>query len=248
MLKHRLILLLLFSLMLYKANAAVEAETPLRFMPEQHLLEQLPQLQQQAAAENKLLLLVLGADWCHDSVALLQQFSKPEFSPALQQRFVLALADVGYLEYGQATANRYGLPLYYATPTVMVIAPQSGQLLNKMDLLHWSNAASFDLVAYQQYFLRTDFQQQFARQQQQLAAVNPEQLAQITQYEQQQADKLAQQYQRLGPLLKAYKASGLPASAEFRQAWDEVKALRTAILPTVEQLQQQAARGETLSL
>ena len=167
---------------------------------------------------------------------------------ALQQRFVLALVDVGYLEYGQATANRYGLPLYYATPTVMVIAPQSGQLLNKMDLLHWSNAASFDLAAYQQYFLSHDFQQQFARQQQLLAQISPAQLAQITQYEQQQAATLAQEYQRLGPLLKAYKASGLPASAEFRQAWDEVKALRSAILPKVEQLQQHAIKAEPLPL
>ena len=248
MLKPGFILLLLLSLLLNNVNAAVEAETQLAFLPEQQVLAQLPQLQQQAAADNKLLLLVLGANWCHDSVALLQQFAKAEFQQALQQRFVLALVDVGYLEYGQATANRYGLPLYYATPTVMVIAPRNGQLLNKMDLLHWSNAASFDLAAYQQYFLSHDFQQQFAHQQQQLAAVNPQQLAQIAQYEQQQAAKLAQEYQRLGPLLKAYKASGLPASAEFRQAWDEVKALRTAILPTVEQLQQQAIKAEPLPL
>lgn len=246
MFKPCFILLLVLSVMLNNVSAEVEAE--LQFMPEQQILTQLPQLQQQAAAEDKLLLLVLGANWCHDSVALKQQFSQPELSPLLQQRFVLALVDVGYLEYGQALTNRYGLPLYYATPTVMVIAPHNSQLLNKMDLLHWSNAASYDLAAYQQYFLGTDFQQQFTRQQQQLAKVTPAQLAQIAQYEQQQADKLAQEYQRLGPLLKAYKASGQPAGAEFRQAWDEVKALRTAILPKVEQLQQQAAQGDALSL
>ena len=110
MLKPCLILLIVLSVMLNKVSAAVEAETELKFMPEQQLLAELPQLQQQAAAENKLLLLVLGANWCHDSVALLQQFSKPELGPALQQRFVLTLVDVGYLEYGQASANRYGLP------------------------------------------------------------------------------------------------------------------------------------------
>ena len=189
MLKPFLMLLMLCYLLLNPVQAATTGRD-LAFMPEQQVLAQLPQLQQQAAADNKLLLLVLGANWCHDSVALLQQFAKADFQQALQQRFVLALVDVGYLEYGQATANRYGLPLYYATPTVMVIAPQSGQLLNKMDLLHWSNAASFDLAAYQQYFLSHDFRQQFARQQQLLAHISPAQPAQITQYEQQQAAKL----------------------------------------------------------
>jgi hypothetical protein len=244
-------MLLLFSLMIFSAPATTLADTPLAFLPEQHVLPQLPAIQQQAAAKQKLLLLVLGADWCHDSEALLAQFSQPEFSRALHQRYQLVFVDVGYLQFGQATAQRYQLPLYYATPTVMIIDPVNNQLLNKNDVMHWSNAASFDKAAYQQYFIDTDFKQQFASQQQQLAGISAPVLKQINQYEQQQATKLANEYQRLGPLLQAYKASGKPASTEFNQLWRDVKTFRNAILPKVQQLQQQAktlATGEQLSL
>ena len=238
--------LLLCGVLLFTARAAAVPVPVLKFLPEQQVLNQLPAMQHQATAANQLLLLVLGADWCHDSVALLEQFSHPGLNSALQQRYQLALVDVGYLQYGQASTQHFGLPLYYGTPTVMIIDPQTSQLLNKNDLMHWSNAASFELAAYQQYFIDTDFKQRFARQQQQLATVSAPVLAQIDQYEQQQAAKLANEYQRLGPLLKAYKASDKPATAEFNQLWRDVKIFRSAILPKVEQLQQQAVNGESL--
>lgn len=237
---------LLFSLV---AWAGTEKASTAAFSAEQQVLPQLDAVQQKAASEQKLLLLVLGAQWCHDSVALLEQFSEPEFAAALAKKFEVVFVDVGFLQFGQATTARYQLPLYYGTPTVMVIAPESGQLLNKTDLMHWTNAASFDQKAYRQYFIERDFKQDFAREQQQLAGVDPGLLKQIADFEQQQAAKLLKAYQQLGPLLQAYKASGKPASAEFKQRWDEVKSLRSRVLPDVQQLQQQAktlAAGELL--
>lgn len=227
------------------------ADTAGRFLPEQQILPQLDALQQKAAAEQKLLLLVLGADWCHDSVALLQHFNQPDFAAALAQRFELAFVDVGFLQFGLAVTQRYQLPLYYGTPTVLIIAPDSGQLLNKTDLMHWTNAASFDEKAYQQYFIETDFKQRFSQEQQQMAGVNSALLQQITRFERQQAAKLQHAYSYLGPLLQAYKKSAQPAGAEFNQAWGEVKGFRSQILPDVQQLQHQVktlAAGESLQL
>ena len=232
------------------AGSAIPASAE-HFLPEQQVLPTLDALQQKAAAEQKLLLLVLGADWCHDSVSLLQHFNQPDFAAALSQRFERAFIDVRFLQFGQAITQRYQLPLYYGTPTVLIIAPDSGQLLNKTDLMHWTNAASFDEKAYQQYFIATDFKQQFAKEQQQLAGVSTALLQQIAEFEQQQAAKLQQAYGYLGPLLQAYKKSGKPAGAEFNQAWSEVKSFRSQILPDVEKLQQQAKRlaaGESLLL
>jgi anion-transporting ArsA/GET3 family ATPase len=194
---------------------------------------------------------VLGANWCHDSVKLLERFNQRAMAQALAQRFNMAFVDVAYLEFGRATTTRYQLPLYYGTPTVLIIEPETRQLLNKTDLMHWTNAASYDVAAYQQYFLHTDFVQQFEKEQQQLSGIKPQQLLQINQFEQQQAAQLMLAYQQLGPLLKAYKTSGQPASAEFKMKWDEVKAFRSNILPEVNKLQQQAiklAPGEVLAL
>ena len=216
-----------------------QADTPakLAFVAEQQLLPQLDALEQQAAAGQKLLLLVLGSDWCHDSVALLKQFNRPPLAAQLRQRFSIALVDVGYLQYGAATAQRYQLPLYYGTPTVMVINPANRQLLNKADLMHWTNAASMSASDYQQYFIGTDFLTAAA---QQTPLAEPL-MQQINQFERQQADKLALAYQHLGPLLAAYKNGDTAARADFNQTWDEVKTFRSAILPAVQQLQQQAA-------
>lgn len=215
------------------------ADTPakLAFVAEQQLLPKLDALEQHAAAEQKLLLLVLGSDWCHDSVALLKQFNRPPLAAQLRQRFSIALVDVGYLQYGAATTKRYQLPLYYGTPTVMIINPANRQLLNKADLMHWTHAASLPDSDYQQYFIGTDFLTAAAQQ----AELAPALMQQIQQFEHQQADKLALAYQQLGPLLAAYKASAGADSADFKQAWEQVKSFRSAILPAVQQLQQQAA-------
>ena len=227
---------------LASSSAATESW---QFQPESDVMAQLPKLEQQAATENKLLLLVLGANWCHDSVALLERFNQPAMAQALKQRFAMAFVDVAYLEFGNATTQRYQLPLYYGTPTVLVIQPKTRQLLNKTDVMHWTNAASFDMSAYQQYFLQTNFVQQFEKTQQQLSGISPAHLLQINQFEQQQAAQLALAYQHIGPLLKAYKRSGKPAPAEFKKLWDEVKSFRNNILVQQAQLQQQAKTATT---
>lgn len=224
-------------LCLLPVTARADTLSGLAFAAEQLLFPQLDALEQNAAAEQKLLLLVLGSDWCHDSVALLKQFNRPPLAAQLRQRFSIALVDVGYLQYGAATAQRYQLPLYYGTPTVMVINPANRQLLNKADLMHWTNAASMSASDYQQYFIDTDFLTAAAQQTPVAAAL----IQQINQFERSQADKLALAYEYLGPLLAAYKNGDTAARAGFNQAWDEVKTFRSAILPAVQQLQQQAA-------
>ncbi|MBZ9611648.1 hypothetical protein [Rheinheimera maricola] len=237
MLKPCLILLTLLSLLLFTSRADTLPAAALAFTDEQQVLPTLSALQQNAVAEQKLLLLVLGSGWCHDSEALLKQFNQPAFAAQLQQRFNIALVDVGYLQYGQAVTQRYQLPLYYGTPTVMVINPATGQLLNKADLMHWTNAASHSATDYQQYFMQQDFLATAAQQ----PDIAPALMQQINQFERQQADKLALAYQHLGPLLAGFESSDTMPDNAFRRSWNEVAAFRSAIIPAVQQLQQQAA-------
>ncbi|MDP5458200.1 thioredoxin family protein [Alishewanella sp. SMS8] len=230
--------LIIFSLVLLPVQAASKHDSGLTYQPEQQILPTLPALEQKAVAENKLLLVALGASWCHDSVALLEHFAEPTFAAALAERFELVLVDVAYLEFGQATTMRYQLPLYYGTPTVMIINPSNRQLLNKFDLMQWTNAASFDAAVYQQYFLQTDFKQQFAQSQQ--ASINTAAQQQILDFEQQQATILAQGYQHLSPLLLAYETDPQAERATFIAVWNEVKTFRSQIIADVQALQQAA--------
>ena len=238
-------------LLLQSSTAHSDTAVATGFVAELQLLPQLDQLQRKTAAEQKLLLLVLGGEWCHDTKALQQHFAEPAMAAALAKRFNIAFVDVGYLEFGQATAQRFQLPLYYGTPAAMIIAPDTGLLLNKNDLMHWTNAANFDAAAYKAYFIDTDFKQKFAQQQQQLAGIPPALKQQISAFEQQQAAALAKGYQHLGPLLRAYQESGQAAGAEFNQAWKKVRAFRIKIMPQLAELELQAktlAPGQALQL
>lgn len=239
------VLPLIFLLCSGHSKATERIADPWQFQREAEVLAQLPKLEQQAVTEHKLLLVVLGATWCHDSIKLLEHFNQSAMAQALTERFEIAFVDVAYLEFGQATATRYQLPLYYGTPMVLIIEPKTRQLLNKTSVMHWTNAAAFDIAAYRQYFLQTDFVAQFAKEQQALAGIKPQHLVQINRFEQQQAAQLMLAYQQLAPLLKAYKTSGQPANSEFKKLWDEVKAFRSNILPEVNKLQQQAKLNTT---
>lgn len=226
-------------LLLQPALAADNTPAAGPFIAEPQLLAQLPTLEQQATAQQKQLLVVLGASWCHDSMALVKQFHQPPLQQQLAERFVITYADVGYLEAGRDISQRYGLPLYYATPSVLIINPETRQLLNKADLMHWSNAASLKTAEYRQYFINSDFSQHTG--QQAAAALSQAHQLQIDAFEQQQAQQLWVGYQHLGPLLKAYKQDNPAAKAAFLPVWNEVKQFRTAIIPAVAALQQQAA-------
>ncbi|MCC5451080.1 thioredoxin family protein [Rheinheimera sp. UJ51] len=230
--------LILFCLLLFPVPAASAQDSDLRYQPEQQILPTLTVLEQKALAENKLLLVALGASWCHDSVALLERFAEPTLAAALAERFEIVLVDVAYLQYGQATTTRYQLPLYYGTPTVMIIDPSNRQLLNKPYLMQWTNAASFDEAAYQQYFLTTQFKQQFAQTQQ--SAITEALQQQIRDFEEQQAATLAIGYQHLSPLLLAYETDPLADRATFNAVWNEVKKFRSQIIADVLALQQAA--------
>ena len=49
--------------------------------------EQTKHWQQQAAKQGKDLMLVLGANWCHDSTALLERFNQSPFRDQLKQQY-----------------------------------------------------------------------------------------------------------------------------------------------------------------
>ncbi|WP_300545839.1 thioredoxin family protein [Maricaulis sp.] len=95
-----------------------------------------------ARETDRRLLLVLGANWCHDSRALAHHFQDAQLAATLEAYFVTRFIDVGWRDRNQAVTARFGVPAVYATPTVFVIDPHSERLLNRDARNDWTSAAS----------------------------------------------------------------------------------------------------------
>jgi len=98
-----------------------------------------------AAASGKRVLLVLGANWCHDSRALAGWLETPRFAALVAARYELVFVDVGMPQTGEGRnldiAARFGLEDVKNTPALLVLTPE-GRALNTDTARDWRNAAS----------------------------------------------------------------------------------------------------------
>ncbi len=98
-----------------------------------------------ATTANQLVILVMGANWCHDSKGLAGWFETPRFKAMLAAKYQIVFIDVGKPQTGKGrnidVAQRFGIKKIKGTPTVLILSP-GGKLLNKKDAPGWRNAAS----------------------------------------------------------------------------------------------------------
>ena len=91
-------------------------------------------------------LVVIGANWCHDSRALAGWLETPQFEDLLRREFEVVYVEAGVPQDGRGRnldlAERYGITGIEGTPTVLVVG-HTGELLNTPeDAKSWRNAAS----------------------------------------------------------------------------------------------------------
>ena len=176
-----------------------------------------------AQAENKYTLLVLGAQWCHDSRGLAETFSNNQMQGILNQNYVTEFIDVGFLEDRRELTEYVGYPTYFATPTVLIIDPKTKQLVNLDSLSIWQNAASVDLSTYMDEFGKWRYDEK---------NTSPLPSVEVSEAEREQAKRLQAGYAVLGPMLDRSANKHADADAEqeaFFALWDEVKAFRFAL-------------------
>ena len=98
-----------------------------------------------AAANGKRVLVVLGANWCHDSLALAGWLDTPRFAALVAERYELVFVNVGMPQTGDghnlAVAQRFGLAEIKGTPALLVLTAD-GRALNLDTAATWRNAAS----------------------------------------------------------------------------------------------------------
>ena len=99
-----------------------------------------------AAAANKRIILVMGANWCHDSRALAGWFETKRFAAMLEPHYEVVYIDVGVPQKKGEGRNQHLIKRFKGkrqknTPYVMVLSSE-GKLLNRKDARSWRNAAS----------------------------------------------------------------------------------------------------------
>ena len=108
-----------------------------------------------AKASGKRVILVMGANWCHDSKALAGWFESVRFKAMLMPLYEIVYIDVGKPQLREGRnieiAQGFGIKKIKGTPTVLILSPE-GVLLNKKDAPTWRNAASRSEDAIFAYF------------------------------------------------------------------------------------------------
>jgi hypothetical protein len=157
----------------------------------------------------------------------------------IQQDYELVFVDVGFYENGRDVVQQFGVPHFYATPTVLIIDPSSGKLLNDEDRHIWSNAYSVDMPESVRYFEKWATSDVVADPLAESAQLR-QLYAEIGQFEQQLAERVAAGYAVVGPMLEAYEAGNAPE--EFEASWDELRDFRMAIPDDIQALRDEAQR------
>jgi thioredoxin-related protein len=106
-----------------------------------------------AKANGHRVILVFGANWCHDSRALAGWFASPRFAAMLAPRYEIVWVDVGQKDRNLDLARRFGLDGIKGTPTVLML-DSAGKPLNLKDAPRWHDASTRDEDKIYRYFAR----------------------------------------------------------------------------------------------
>lgn len=153
----RFLFLLLLAMAAVIAPQSAQAEAAVADHPEARPFEESADATAQVDAalaraqlNEKRVILVMGANWCHDSRGLAGWFAQPRFAAMLEAKYELVYVDVGHKDRNLDIARRFGIKEIKGTPTVLVLS-SAGELLNRASAPKWRNAASReeeDIFAY----------------------------------------------------------------------------------------------------
>lgn len=180
------------------------------------------------------LLLVMGAQWCHDSRGLASKFAKPEVAALLNDNYEVVFVDVGFYNDLRYITNRFGQASYFATPTVMVINPQNEEVVNRGDMDIWGSADSIPVADYLDYFSR--YSTIHSASPQKISEKNKEILDTFTQN---QAARLQLAYGRISSIMKE-RSKTKERDDSFMDLWGEVRNFRIQLQRDIKRLRQQA--------
>ena len=99
-----------------------------------------------AAESGRHVLLVMGANWCHDSRGLAGLFETPRFAQLIASQYELVYVDAGKpredAARNLAVANRFGVERLIGTPNVFILSSDGILLNDRENVTGWTDAAS----------------------------------------------------------------------------------------------------------
>ena len=153
-----IIAILMISAEFYAANAAEPTVPPEQsgelYLPSNDAMADVESTIDAAKKSNKLAMVVMGANWCHDSRGLASRLYQEPLQSLVDENYETIFVDVGFLEKGKDVISSLGPPVYYATPTVLIVDPVSRHLVNAKDRHRWADAFSISMEESVDYFQR----------------------------------------------------------------------------------------------
>ena len=106
-----------------------------------------------AKTAGKNAIIIMGANWCHDSRALAAHFLTPRFETMLSENFEYVYVDTGIKNRNLDIAAEFGIEKLEGTPTIVFVNPQSEMVLNLETAKTWRNAADRNVDDIYEEFL-----------------------------------------------------------------------------------------------
>jgi len=218
-------------------------ETGHLYLPSENQMEDIDKTIARANDNNKLALVVMGANWCHDSRSLASKLYQPDVKEIIEANYELVFIDVGYLSKIKTVITRFGMPVIYATPTVLIVDPKTQKLINADNMHIWREAASLSILQTIEYFseVAKNRKSRLAA----LSTIDGVDMAKlkelnrsISDFEQTQAARVYKAYAIVGSLLKEKKDGG--KAEDFAKHWTAVADYRYKLTDHLIKLRQQA--------
>ncbi len=95
----------------------------------------------QAASENKNLIVIFGASWCPDCLALDQILTEPKLDTLLQNKYSILKIDVGRFDKNLDINQKLGDPIDSGIPALVIIDPKKNLVIANTTGGEFSNAS-----------------------------------------------------------------------------------------------------------
>jgi len=222
-------------------HSSYHFDTEAPYKPSADAMTEVDATLDRARKSGKLAMIVMGANWCHDSIGLIEHLNKPEVSAVVKAGYEVQIVDVGYLDHSLHVATRFGLPVIYGTPTVLVIEPETETLLNASTLNLWRDAAAMPTEEVISLFAG---QPRTVSHEPEPTGELARLLQEIKDFESKHAARIYGGFAIVGPMLAADKRP-----EHFGSYWTQLRNLRYSITEDLTRLREEArtrvAAGET---
>lgn len=196
-----------------------------------------------AAAADKKAVVVIGANWCHDSLAMVKKLKDDSIQPVLDQSYEVGYVSVGYFDQAMDLSAAYGMPMILGTPTVLILDPKTGAIQNSDTRHKWRNAYSISQEDVTAYFTEHAGKTVGKSATEDLSSKQKELLAQVAAFEASLAPTLMHGYAHIGPMMADYKENGVIGKT-FMADWGQLARYRGRAAKDIKAMREQVLAGD----